>query len=731
MYIKFLAEAVILTMFIELLSRGTLSGLMKFMESSQITFLCNVFIIFLTLMLSTLAGPWQSFMHGIIVMVWIILAVVNAIVLKYRMTPFSAEDFSMIPSLLRIAKNYLTKATIAALAAGIILLVAAIVFMWKTMPRRRMKKSWFMLAGRCVIAAVGCYAFLGMGMQTQAISTDFMNLADAYDEYGFAYCFSTSIVDVGIDKPSDYGPELYEEIADGMEMDAEQSLLHVNTSGTDEESFNNQTENVSVTDTNTAEGAETSSAVLVSEKKTYASVVVEDTVRTCCADEDVFTPNIIMIQLESFFDPSYLKNYTFSENPIPYFTALKEQYTSGFLTVPVVGAGTSNTEFEILTGMSTDYFGAGEYPYNTVLKSTAVEAIPQILRQYGYTSTAIHNNTGTFYNRNLVFANMGFDRFIPIEYMYDLETTPNNWAKDAALTQIMLDALEESEGPDFLYTITVQSHGRYPSEKVLDDPQITVTNKEDPDEQNNALEYYVNMIHEVDEMVEDLCTQLSETDEPTVVVMYGDHLPALGFDEDGLSQPSLYMTEYVIWNNFGMEIADTDMQAESIGTAVMQLFDLDNGILPKFHEIYDGAEQYGEYLEAIEYDMLYGNGYAFTELLQGDTLDEQLMESETEEEGEPVRLYQASDLKIGYKPITLTGYTYSSENHSITVYGQNFNKYSKIVIDDKEKETVYIDSNTLLLGSAPSSLSSLYVGQFDENGKQLGEGTNVITQISS
>ncbi len=691
LYLSFFAEAVILTAFIELLSRKGIAGLYKFVTCSPLTFCCNVFIIFLTLALSTLAGSYQRFVHAFIAMIWSVMGVINAIVLRYRMTPFTAEDFHMVPSLVRIARNYLTVKTVVLLVVSIVCLIAALVWMWKKLPKERIGKSWFKRTTRLALAGMGCYAFLLMGMETQAISTDFMNLADAYEEYGFAYCFSTSIVDVGISKPEEYSEELVFSITQNLKSDQSvQQLLNV------------KVDNVMYE--NDSEGASAPSDLIW----TSASVSSDDTVKTCSAAEDAgseekIKPNIIMIQLESFFDPSYLTGYTMSEDPVKNFTSLKKSYASGFLTVPVVGAGTANTEFEILTGMSTDYFGAGEYPYNTVLKDSVTEAIPQILRQYGYTSTAIHNNTGTFYNRDIVFANMGFDRFIPQEYMYNLEKTPNNWAKDAALTDIMMDVLDMSETPDFIYTITVQSHGRYPSEEVLEKPSIRVTKKEDPEAAVYDLEYYVNMIHEVDEMVGDLVARLSARKEPTVLVLFGDHLPALGFDIDDLSIPSLYNTEYVIWNNFDLTIENKEMQAETLGTAVLQLFDMDNGLIPKFHEMYDGTQQYSEYLKTIEYDLFYGEGYA----LQNYN-------------------YTVSDMEIGYKPIRMNAIVVSQREKQTTVSGENFNEFSKIVIDGKEKDTVYVDSKTLILESLPKAMTQVYVGQFDENGKQVGKGSESI-----
>lgn len=99
------------------------------------------------------------------------------------------------------------------------------------------------------------------------------------------------------------------------------------------------------------------------------------------------------------------------------------------MKVPSVGAGTANTEFEILTGMTLDYFGAGEYPYKTVLQDETCESMAYNLRELGYRTGVLHNNTGSFYSRNKVFANLGFDYFVSSEYMENLSYNPIGWAK--------------------------------------------------------------------------------------------------------------------------------------------------------------------------------------------------------------------------------------------------------------------------------------------------------------
>ena len=126
--------------------------------------------------------------------------------------------------------------------------------------------------------------------------------------------------------------------------------------------------------------------------------------------------------------------------------------------------------------MSLRYFGPGEYPYKSILKETTCESAPYVLKELGYTTHAIHNNEANFYGRRTVFPNLGFDTFTSEEYMpREDEKNPLGWVEDQVLTDHILDCLESSEGPDYVYTISVQGHGAYPDEPLLEDPEIEVT----------------------------------------------------------------------------------------------------------------------------------------------------------------------------------------------------------------------------------------------------------------
>ena len=554
---KLFLNSLILTVVLERLGRASFAEVLRFAAGSPLIFLCNICIISTTLSLSYLAGKRRPFFRALIAIVWVILGTVNCVVLHYRMTPFSAEDFKLISALTKILKNYMTPGLIVLLAAGIAAVLVLIVVLFLKMPKETERigvKSIVVRIGGTVLLLV---IMLKTVAATNALSDNFENLAEAYKDYGFAYCFCNSLVKSGISEPDVYNQARMKKIADDLHK-----------------------------------GLEKESAVNESE-----------------AAKKGFEPNILMIQLESFFDPYYLPSYQCSEDPIPFFRSLKEDYPSGLLRVPVVGAGTVNTEFEILTGMSTSYFGPGEYPYNTILREVPAESLAYILSSQGYTSTVIHNNTGTFYNRHEVFSKLGFDCFVPSEYMYDLEYTPTNWATDEQLPDLMLQAMEQSEGRDFVYTITVQSHGRYPEEEVLEDPVIKVRG---PAGVNvNPAVYYDTQIRAVDNMVRDLVERLEQQDEPVILVLFGDHLPSFGYEEEEVALPDLYETEYVIWSNFDTGLPKKRLTAEAMSTTVLRAAGLDGGILPAFHRVFEFSRYFDEYLNLLEYDMLYGEGWIF------------------------------------------------------------------------------------------------------------------------
>jgi hypothetical protein len=256
------------------------------------------------------------------------------------------------------------------------------------------------------------------------------------------------------------------------------------------------------------------------------------------------TPNIIFVQLESFFDVTRMKRVSFSEDPIPNFRHLAKEYPSGTLEVESIGSGTANTQFEVLSGLDLSFFGTGEYPYESVLSDKCCETAAFLLKDIGYTTHGIHNHTATFYDRFAVYANLGFDTFTAAEHMEGVEYNAIGWEKDAVLTDYVIKALQSSEGKDFVFTVSVQAHGKYPDIPMCDEGGITVFGIEG-EERKNAFEFYANELRATDRFIGELWDALNSFGEDFVLVLYGDHRPALELTEEKLYGGGLYKTDYI------------------------------------------------------------------------------------------------------------------------------------------------------------------------------------------
>ena len=351
-----------------------------------------------------------------------------------------------------------------------------------------------------------------------------------------------------------------------------------------------------------------------------------------------------------------------------------ENYSSGYMTVPVVGAGTANTEFEAITGMNLRYFGPGEYPYKTILKETTCESVAYNLKEIGYAAHAIHNNKATFYSRADVFKNLGFDTYTSKEYMDVSNTTENGWLKDEVLIEHILDCLDSTARKDFIYTISVQGHGEYPTEQVLEDPVIEVSGAE-TEEKNNQWEYYVNQLHEMDQFIKELTERLEEYDEPTVLVMYGDHLPTLGLTVEDVSNRYLFDTSYVIVDNIGLEKEDDTLCSYQIAAEVLDRVDIHVGTMMQYHQARRKTKWYLPDMELLQYDLLYGERYAYD------------MDGETP--------YETLDMQMGIRQPEIRNVVALEE--MTYVFGQNFTTATKVYVDGEYQSTKYMNDHVLQL----------------------------------
>ena len=231
-------------------------------------------------------------------MAWIGIGIADFVQRTYRSMPITASDIFLMSSVKDIFELYLSHFQLILIMLGIAVALGGLVYIWIITKKRPSIFTFGVSSVLFLAMLLSCSIFVLLRTGFLDPTSSFHSLPRAYRNNGFAYCFSASLVTRGVDKPEDYS---FDSVEDLLE-DTEQELPETSKN----------------------------------------------------------TPNIIFVQLESFFAPKYMKDLSLEYDPVPNFTYLKEHYSSGLLSVPAIGAGTANTDFEVLSGMNLSHFGVGE-----------------------------------------------------------------------------------------------------------------------------------------------------------------------------------------------------------------------------------------------------------------------------------------------------------------------------------------------------------------------------------
>lgn len=607
----------LLCFIIECISRRSFLSACSFVSGHTLAYLYNSFIIFASLSLVYLVKR-RALLRVLISGFWLFLGTINGCILAKRVTPFGYTDLKCLSDLFAMQNtNYFTATEAVTVVSIVALFLVLCIWLGVRGPKFQGKNHRFFAP----VFVIGLLLMLPVttkaAQDSNILASYFSNIAQGYENYGFVYGFSSSVVGRGMSKPENYSEDNIDAI----------------------------TVSVNAGETSVTEGDE---------------------------------PNIVVVLLESFIDPTEVNFLQLSEDPIPNFRNLYENYSSGYLTVPVVGAGTANTEFEVLTGMSMQYFGTGEYPYKTTLKETDCESIASDLSSIGYGTHVVHNNGGNFYSRANAFSMMGFDTFTSKELMNIQEYTPlGDWPTDNILINETKKAMDATPNQsDFVYTITVQGHGDYPTEKIIENPEIIVSGAATP-EANNQWEYYVNEIHEVDKFIGNLIDMLSKRDEKTILVLFGDHLPTMGLEDTDMKSGDIFKTKYATWNNFGMAKQDADITAYQLLANVTNQAGIHEGTMftytqDQMNQGLLGTDSYLAGLENLQYDILYGDRYCY--------------------DGEDK--YPATDLVMGIDEVTADR-TWINDSGDICIAGTHFTPWSKVFVNGEKVSTSFVASTLL------------------------------------
>lgn len=270
--------ACVLNFFIEVVSRHSLFEAWDYMVGTPLPFLFNAFLITATFSIVYLVRR-RVFARILLSVFWLFLGTCNGYLLLKRVTPFNAQDLKVLSDALSLTGNYFSTLELILLIVGIGAVVIWVISMWRRGGQYTGKMHRF-LALIGVGCWIGAYMLLtNIAIDQRVVSNYFGNIAFAYEDYGFPYCFTASLFNTGISEPSGY---------------SEESMAAIDNNG----------------------------ALNVSE--------------TGRSEEEL--PNIIVVQLESYFDPTEVEWLQFSEDPIPNLRKMYQEYSSGYFKVPSVGA---------------------------------------------------------------------------------------------------------------------------------------------------------------------------------------------------------------------------------------------------------------------------------------------------------------------------------------------------------------------------------------------------------
>ena len=420
------------------------------------------------------------------------LGIANYYVLLYRGKPLLAWDFSAISTALNVIDGYQFRFTIPMLFS-IVIVTVEICFLYYLQQSSALKSKW---SKRLLLLPITLVLALGLFS-----SNLFTNLLHHYWDLDIVYCYRIqgSVASFckyafgnHISKPDGYSEEALQQI--GNYIDKE----------------------ISKDDDEQAE---------------------------------IQPQNIIMVMNESFTNFHQFNNQE-ETNKLPYFESLFPESVYGNLYVSVRGGGTCNTEFEALTGNSLTFFPIGSVPFQSFVKED-INSIARELKKNGFNVFALHLEQEQNWNRNVVYPRLGFDTFLDINDFQEVDTIRQR-ATDYDNYQKVIDLYEKNKNERFFcFNITIQNHGGY--DDFQDLPQTTDLHISDDGKQG---EVFLSLMEMSDNALKMLIEYFDEIEEPTMIIVFGDHQPQLNEASEAVlfgdseNEFEKYITPFLIWKNY-------------------------------------------------------------------------------------------------------------------------------------------------------------------------------------
>ncbi len=631
--------SVLIVFLVEIICRKSISSAFYFFLDFTLEAVINCVLVFLFLSISMFCKR-KLFVKFLIAFILFLLASINSAVTSFRGMPFFPYDLLSFKEAFRISSVFLS---IWMEVVIVIVLVIFIIFAIDLFRRENKNKRKISKRNTLVFFITLLTYLLVVFQLTQAkiIKNIAWNPAISFEQNGFVYSFTKESILAFRKKPKGYNEKNIKAIREKLDK------------------------------------------------------CVKEDKRTILKGEQ--RPNIVIVQLEAFMDPTRIKGVKFNKDPMPYMRNLMNDYTSGLMDVPTVGGGTARTEYEVLSGANFDYLNQGEIPYQTFLSKKASISLARDLDRDGYKTTAIHNFYQRFYNRNKGYKNLGFDKFIPLEVMTDVDYTPLSWPKDNVLIRYIDKQIknQDKNDPAFVFTVSVQGHSKYPTTKLDMDYPVRLVDSTLNQADQNQINYYANQVKEMDTFVANLMSVVNSHKRPTVMVFYGDHLPSLDVVIRERDRVFKYSSLFVVTNNFGKakEVIPNDFQAYQLSTLALKTAAQPYGPLNLVHAYLSKDKDYQKYLKLVQYDLLFGKKYF-------------LKDNE-----KPVKV----NMKISNEDLKFKKLEKSQGR--VFIYGDGFNRNTNVYVDGKKVDAKYHNINEIeITDKLEKGNKEVYLEIEDNNG---------------
>lgn len=637
---RLLIESLLIFLIVAIITRGDISMLWSFLTEHSLAAFMNYMLILSILSVSVFFRK-KVFVRSLISLFIILLSLVSAIVNFYRNMPLQIYDFISYKEAISVANTFMGTKNIVIISCVLVLLVISMVVVYIKSKKYKRIGSIYNIVFFVVIVLVFSLSstFLRKNKIIEPMNWD---IKGSYEQNGFMYSLYDSFILSFRKKPDGYSEEAVYKIR--QEID------------------NKEREDRRVISKN--------------------------------------TPQVVYIQLEAFMDPTRIEGIEFEKDPIPNIRKLMKNHTSGLVNVPVTGGGTARTEYEVLSGFSFDYLNPGEIPYETFLSNKESISMATHFNSMGYSTTSMHNFYYRFYNRGVGYKNLGFNQFIPFETMTSVEYNPKYWPKDFVLNKYIMSKIN-SGSKNLVFTVTVQGHSKYPTEKMNIDMPIKIKKSKYSKEETNQIQYYANQMYETDRDMGELVDMINKSKKPTIIAMYGDHLPALEVFSKRLSKLDLFDSLFVIYDNFGAEkqTVPKNFQAYQLSTMVDKMAGIKYSPIEKLHAYLMEDKDYQKKLSMIQYDVLFGKKYFLK--------DSEMPKSE--------------GYSVGVNNFLINKVEKKGNNYNIT--GSGFNRFTFVYIDGKKQDMVY--NTEYNIDTKATAGKKLQLKLVDEYGKVIKE-SNIV-----